>query len=236
MEHIPIHLPRELAFDGPVQYQWMYPFVRYMFPTDLRWKFPSEMSYLEFRESTSNRSRRSPIGSATPSPSPSNVPETGNTSPQAVMMTIEDFVRQPGRQHLPRLHPEEENGATWFGLDSGITKSILRIFKTQLDQPWPTYENVDPETKFISSSLLRVRLHFDIQVNLSYQNHMYSWKQKWRKGKDKPRDLDPDVWNGYIRYWSMEDTEATSTQNSKNRKSGRGGKGVATVSARSITF
>ena len=53
---------------------------------------------------------------------------------------------------------------------------------------------------------------------------MYSWKQKWRKGKDKPRDLDPDVWNGYIRYWSMEDTEATSTQNSKNRKSGRGGR------------
>lgn len=31
MEHLPIHLPREAALGGPVQYRWMYPFERYMF-------------------------------------------------------------------------------------------------------------------------------------------------------------------------------------------------------------
>lgn len=30
MEHLPIHLPREAALGGPVQYRWMYPFERYM--------------------------------------------------------------------------------------------------------------------------------------------------------------------------------------------------------------
>ncbi|KAL1226345.1 hypothetical protein V5N11_030517 [Cardamine amara subsp. amara] len=31
MEHLPIHLPREAALGGPVQYRWMYHFERYMF-------------------------------------------------------------------------------------------------------------------------------------------------------------------------------------------------------------
>ncbi|XP_020887737.1 uncharacterized protein LOC110230090 [Arabidopsis lyrata subsp. lyrata] len=31
MEHLPIHLPREAALGGPVQYRWMYPFERFMF-------------------------------------------------------------------------------------------------------------------------------------------------------------------------------------------------------------
>ena len=28
MKHLPIHLPREAALGGPVQYRWMYPFER----------------------------------------------------------------------------------------------------------------------------------------------------------------------------------------------------------------
>lgn len=31
MEHLSVHLPREAALGGPVQYRWMYPFERYMF-------------------------------------------------------------------------------------------------------------------------------------------------------------------------------------------------------------
>ncbi|XP_020880754.1 uncharacterized protein LOC110228285 [Arabidopsis lyrata subsp. lyrata] len=31
MEHLPVHLPREVALGGPVQYRWMYPFERFMF-------------------------------------------------------------------------------------------------------------------------------------------------------------------------------------------------------------
>lgn len=81
-----------------------------------------------------------------------------------------------------------------------------------------------------------MRLEFDIQVNTSYGNHMYSWKQKWKNGKEKPKDLEEGVWRGFIRYWSMEKTKATSTQNSKNRKSQRGGKGMATHNAGSMSF
>ncbi|CAL9248531.1 unnamed protein product, partial [Arabidopsis halleri] len=205
------------------------------------------MSYAEFHGTSSNRSRRSPISSDTASPSCTNVPETANSAPQAVM-TIEDFVSQPGRQHIPRLHPKEENGATWFNLENGITKSILRIFKTQLGKPFPTYGDVDPDTKLTWFKSFaqdfnwepglskRVRLEFDIQVNTSYGNHMYSWKQKWKNGKEKPKDLEEGVWRGFIRYWSMEKTKATSTQNSKNRKSERGGKGMATHNAGSMSF
>ncbi|CAL9238706.1 unnamed protein product, partial [Arabidopsis halleri] len=204
-------------------------------------------SYAEFHGTSSNRSQRSPISSATPSPSCTNVPETTNSAPQAVM-TIEEFVSQPGRQNIPRLHPKEENGGTWFGLENGITKFILRIFKTQLAKPFPTYGDVDPDTKLTWFKSFaqdfnwepglskRVRLDFDIQVNTSYGNHMYTWKQKCKNGKDKPNDLEEGVWRGFIRYWSMEETEATSTQNSKNRKSQRGGKGMATHNAGSMTF
>ncbi|CAL9217991.1 unnamed protein product, partial [Arabidopsis halleri] len=158
------------------------------------------------------------------------------------------LVSQPGRQHIPRLHPKEENGGTWFGLENGITKSILRIFKTQVAKPFPTYGDVDPDTKLTWFKSFaqdfnwepglsnRVHLDFDIQVNRSYGNHMYSWKQKWKNGKDKPKDLEEGVWEGFIRYWSMEETKATSTQNSKNRKSQRCGKGMATHNAGSMSF
>jgi len=30
MEHLPIHLPRELKLGGPVQYRWMYDYERYV--------------------------------------------------------------------------------------------------------------------------------------------------------------------------------------------------------------
>lgn len=35
----------------------------------------------------------------------------------------------------------------------------------------------------------------------SYSDHMYDWKQKWVKGKDKPKGLDADIWTGLKRYW-----------------------------------
>ncbi|XP_023637477.1 uncharacterized protein LOC111830192 [Capsella rubella] len=139
-------------------------------------------------------------------------------------MTIEEFVSQPGRQHIPRLHPEEENGATWFGLEGKITKSILNIFKTQLNKPWPTYGDVDEETKKMWFKTFaqdfnweighsaKVRRAFDIQANTSYQNHMYAWKQKWKEGKKMPKCLNPEVWQGFIRYWSMDETMSISSQ------------------------
>lgn len=69
-------------------------------------------SYAEFHATSSNRFQRSP-SVPTPSPSPSSVPESRHSAPQAVM-TIEEFVSQPGRTHIQMLHPEERNGATWY--------------------------------------------------------------------------------------------------------------------------
>ncbi|PIK37042.1 hypothetical protein BSL78_26125 [Apostichopus japonicus] len=65
---------------------------------------------------------------------------------------------------------------------------------------------------------------------------MNEWKQKWKKGKDKPTGLNESVWNDFIRYWESSSAEVISKANLGNRKSDRGGKGIYIHNAGSTSF
>lgn len=81
-----------------------------------------------------------------------------------------------------------------------------------------------------------VRSEFDKQAANQYSHHVNEWKQRWTKGKDKPKHLNSTVWEGFQHYWNLEKTKATSATNSRNRRSDRGGKGIATHNAGATTF
>ncbi|CAN6863002.1 unnamed protein product, partial [Brassica oleracea] len=98
---------------------------------------------------TSTQSRRPLSRGATSS---SSAPFVSGESPSApsqggqplpTNMDIDELIRQPGRETLPRLNPNYKTipNTTWFGLsESGVSKSLLRIvYSGLLPKGWPTY-------------------------------------------------------------------------------------------------
>ncbi|KAG5380470.1 hypothetical protein IGI04_028312 [Brassica rapa subsp. trilocularis] len=125
-------------------------------------------------------------------------------------MDIDELIRQPGRETLPRLNPNYKTipNTTWFGLsESGVSKSLLRIvYSGLLPKGWPTYAEIPPryrdlwfrqfaqEYNWDSGLTGRVKISFD-----RYATRYYSGRIK---------------------------TKAQSETNSKNKRSDRGGKGA----------
>ncbi|KAH0936486.1 hypothetical protein HID58_013603, partial [Brassica napus] len=68
--------------------------------------------------------------------------------PLPTNMDIDELIRQPGRETLPRLNPNYKTipNTTWFGLsESGVSKSLLRIvYSGLLPKGWPTYAEIPP--------------------------------------------------------------------------------------------
>ncbi|XP_010457968.1 PREDICTED: uncharacterized protein LOC104793464 isoform X2 [Camelina sativa] len=64
-------------------------------------------------------------------------------------VSVEDLLIAPGRETLKYLHPKVERGAIWFKRDpyGVITKSILRMQKTDVKPACLTYRSLPPETK-----------------------------------------------------------------------------------------
>ncbi|CDY24872.1 BnaA03g59760D [Brassica napus] len=130
--------------------------------------------------------------------------------PLPTNMDIDELIRQPGRETLPRLNPNYKTipNTTWFGLsESGVSKSLLRIvYSGLLPKGWPTYAEIPPryrdlwfrqfaqEYNWDSGLTGRVKISFD-----RYATRYYSGRIK---------------------------TKAQSETNSKNKRSDRGGKGA----------
>ncbi|KAG2330072.1 hypothetical protein Bca52824_001252 [Brassica carinata] len=79
-----------------------------------------------------------------PRDSPAAPSQGGQSLPTT--MDINELIRQPGREALPRLHPDYKTipNTTWFGLtESRVSKSLLRIFHSGLlPKGWPTYAEI----------------------------------------------------------------------------------------------
>lgn len=80
--------------------------------------FFSRSEYSQFRQR--NRSTQSGLNaprstSQTPSdsPMPNSTSSVPRPMPIPLNMTMEEFLRQPGRETLTKLHPLRANGATW---------------------------------------------------------------------------------------------------------------------------
>jgi len=66
-------------------------------------------------------------------------------------------------------------------------------------------------------------------------DYVYEWKN-WLKGKDKPKWMRENVWQGLIVYWGNEKNKAHNETNSQNRKSERGGYGMAKHTCGSMAY
>ncbi|CAF1902277.1 unnamed protein product, partial [Brassica napus] len=129
------------------------PYVASLSPTESK-GFSSPFSLISSQISTKimsgtpTQSRR-PLSRGTSS---SSAPFVSRESPSApsqdgqplpTNMDIDELIRQPGRETLPRLNPNYKTipNTTVFGLsESGVSKSLLRIvYSGLLPKGWPTY-------------------------------------------------------------------------------------------------
>ncbi|CAL9225376.1 unnamed protein product [Arabidopsis halleri] len=198
------------------------------------------MNYGNYRRHNQSRSTQdheepSRSNSRTPSLSPESP-----TSETPMEMSIEDFVSQPGRERLTKLHPDRIDHATWFeSSGNGISKSVLKMMQGLLKDPYPTYSSMPAkeqdlwfkqfaqEFNWDRNLTLEVRKAFDIDTSSRYRGTINEWKQRWVKDK-KPRGVNDKVFEGLQLHWVKPETQAKSKTNSKNRKSDQGGKGIAT--------
>uniref|UniRef100_A0A0D3ALJ7 Uncharacterized protein n=1 Tax=Brassica oleracea var. oleracea TaxID=109376 RepID=A0A0D3ALJ7_BRAOL len=155
------------------------------------------------------------------------------------VMSVQQLVQQPGREHLPVLHPNPRPGhSTWFDKSSnGISKSINNMMYSMLHSgylKWRVIPREDRELwfrqfaqEFTWESGLpeTVRQKFNEKAMNSYTKQINAWKTVRQKNK-RPRYINGTVWEQLIVHWEKDDTAAASRKNSKNRKSDRGGKGM----------
>jgi hypothetical protein len=157
-----------------------------------------------------------------------------------MVMSIEDFISQPGRERLTKLHPDRIDHETWFeSSGNGISKSVLKMMQGLLKDPYPTYSSMPAkeqdlwlkqfaqEFNWDRNLTLEVRKAFDKDISSRYRGTINEWKQRWVKDK-KPRGVNDKVFEGLQLHWVKPETQAISKTNSKNRKSDRGRKGIAT--------
>ncbi|KAH0916188.1 hypothetical protein HID58_030634 [Brassica napus] len=205
--------------------------------------------------------QQNPVGDGTPSfvdtfqgfetyfsqPNPGNtnfrdIPST-STPPTAAhipQMTVDDLLGAPGRESLTVLDPLRRGNATWFKHDNGkISKAILKMMKSDLPGPYPTYKHLprDAKTRWFRAFAQQftwepsitetVKIAYEKKAQKSFSSNLCEWKEKWKLNKDPPEWVSDDNWLGYDLMWKDEKVQAKSSTNSTNRKSERGGFGIA---------
>ncbi|XP_056843901.1 uncharacterized protein LOC108808324 [Raphanus sativus] len=181
-----------------------------------------------------------------PSPFPSHSPPAPGVAPtpapapaHPAILRVAEFVRQPGRDHLPYLTQYLcGRGQTWFDRSgNGIRGWINRMMYSALDNGHPTFTDFPLEKQHMwfqqfaqefnwnTDDTLFIYYHFVHKVMDNYGKQIHTWKKKWEINKI-PKGMDPDVWRELGVHWSKNEVRATSSTNSTNRKSDRKGKGM----------
>uniref|UniRef100_A0A0D3BCW4 Uncharacterized protein n=1 Tax=Brassica oleracea var. oleracea TaxID=109376 RepID=A0A0D3BCW4_BRAOL len=138
-------------------------------------------------------------------------------------MSVQQLVQQPGREHLPVLHPNPRPGhTTWFDKSSnGNSRSINNLMYSMLHtgySKWSVIPREDRELWFRqfaqeftweSGLTETVRQKFNEKAMDSYTKQINAWKTVWQKNK-RPRYINGTVWEQLIVHWEKDDTAATS--------------------------
>ncbi|KAL0898184.1 hypothetical protein Bca101_082145 [Brassica carinata] len=189
--------------------------------------------------STTPAPRSSPQPARAPTPAAS-APSQSSREGLPTLMSIEELVRQPGRESLTRLDPNYRfiPNTTWFNLSgNGITQSLLRMEYNMLKVGYPTYYDI-PDTErdvwfrqfaqeFTWDSALTKQMEISFHRNAAhhYFGRLNEWKQKWEVN-EVPKNINSKVWEDLLGHWAKDETKSQSATNSKNRRSDRCGKGV----------
>ncbi|XP_010490446.2 PREDICTED: uncharacterized protein LOC104768221 [Camelina sativa] len=82
-------------------------------------------------------------------PHPNSPPGENEETVVPVLADVNDLLTAPGRTNLPVLCPDRVGQTTWFRHDSSgkITKQILKMLKSDLPKPYPTYRSLPLEIK-----------------------------------------------------------------------------------------
>ncbi|CDY70475.1 BnaCnng68570D, partial [Brassica napus] len=127
-------------------------------------------------------------------------------------MSVQQLVQQPGREHLPVLHPNPRPGhTTWFDKSiNGISRSINNMMYFMLHtgySKWSVIPRDDRELWFRyffkqeftweSGLTETVRQKFNEKAMDSYTKQINAWKTVWQKNK-RPRYINGTVWEQLI--------------------------------------
>ncbi|XP_056841674.1 uncharacterized protein LOC130494723 [Raphanus sativus] len=138
-----------------------------------------------------------------PSPFPSHSPPAPGVAPtpapapaHPALLRVAEFVRQPGRDHLPYLtqYPRGR-GQTWFDRSgNGISGWINSMMYSSLDNGHPTFTDFPLEKQHMwfqqfaqqfnwnADDTLFIYYHFVHKVMDNYRKQMHSWKKKFQRG------------------------------------------------------
>nr|VDD36408.1 unnamed protein product [Brassica oleracea] len=148
--------------------------------------------------------------SAAPAPAPlvpAAAPAPAPPGPPGVM-SVAEFVRQPGRDHLPYLTPYQHGrGQTWFNRsENGISAWINRMMYSALDKGHPTFTDFPTEKQHLwfrqfaqefnwnSDETLFIYHHFVHKVMDNYGKQIHEWKKKWEINKVVLKSINNTVW------------------------------------------
>ncbi|CAH8277450.1 unnamed protein product [Arabidopsis lyrata] len=163
-------------------------------------------------------------------------------------MTLDQLLRAPGRDKLKKIDPSRMNGTTWYRFDKGFTKIIKKIMESDFSEPAPNITSVSGDTKKCWFKAFAQNFNWDYGLTGEVQekfeeicgvrllDYVYGWKKKWLNGKEKPKWMRENVWQGLIAYWLQEQNKSRSETNSQNRKSERGGYGMAKHTCGSMPY
>ncbi|XP_023632652.1 uncharacterized protein LOC111828587 [Capsella rubella] len=166
-------------------------------------------------------------------------------SEKSVVPIRSELLDLPSRKHIPTLSPKQEGKHIWFRHDTTgkITKQILKMLKSDLPKPYPTYRSLPQEIKnrwfrafaqefnWDSNITEYVRTNYAKQADLSFRSNLREWKKLWKhRGPENLPEwmkAKKSLFDGYIKMWTDEKAVKTAAKNSKNRSSDRGGLGIA---------
>ncbi|XP_056841661.1 uncharacterized protein LOC130494860 [Raphanus sativus] len=132
-----------------------------------------------------------PAPGVAPTPAPTPAPA------HPALLRVAEFVRQPGRDHLPYLTQYPcGRGQTWFDRSgNGISGWINRMMYSALDNGHPTFTDFPLEKQHMwfqqfaqefnwnTDDTLFIYYHFVHKVMDNYGKQIHSWKKKWEINK-----------------------------------------------------